>query len=56
MMIRYITQFILDEEGATMLEYGLMVVLIAVACIAAVGVFGGSVSDLFGTANDTLGP
>ena len=35
------------EEGATMLEYGLMITLIAVAAITAVTLFGLAVSRLF---------
>ena len=37
-----------DEEGATMVEYGLMVALIAVACIAIVTTLGGSLATKFG--------
>jgi pilus assembly protein Flp/PilA len=36
-----------DEEGATAVEYGLMVSLIAVAIIAAVTLIGGNLSALF---------
>ena len=32
--------FFQDEEGATMVEYGLMVALIAVVCITAVALIG----------------
>jgi len=35
------------EEGATMVEYGLMVALIAVVCLIAVGTLGESISDVF---------
>ena len=35
------------EEGATMVEYGLMVALIAVVCVVAVTALGGSLSTLF---------
>ncbi|UUZ59717.1 Flp family type IVb pilin [Nocardioides sp. B-3] len=36
-----------DEEGATAVEYGLMVALIAVAIIAAVTLLGGNLTTLF---------
>lgn len=36
-----------DEEGATMVEYGLMVALIAVVSIGAVTALGGSLNTLF---------
>jgi pilus assembly protein Flp/PilA len=35
------------EEGATMVEYGLMVALIAVVCLAAVTLLGTSVKGVF---------
>jgi pilus assembly protein Flp/PilA len=35
------------DEGATMIEYGLMVALIALVAVAAVGLFGASVNGLF---------
>jgi Flp pilus assembly pilin Flp len=35
------------EEGATMLEYGLMISLIALAAVTAVTLFGMAVSRLF---------
>jgi pilus assembly protein Flp/PilA len=35
------------EEGATMVEYGLMVALIAVVCIAAVTLLGSSIQAVF---------
>ncbi len=36
-----------DEEGATMVEYGLMVALIAVVAVAAVQALGTGVSSTF---------
>lgn len=35
------------KEGASMVEYGLLVALIAVACTAAIVSFGGSMSSAF---------
>ena len=35
------------EEGATMVEYGLMVALIAVVCLVAVGLLGDNVAGIF---------
>jgi pilus assembly protein Flp/PilA len=40
-------RFVREEEGATMVEYGLMVALIAVVCIVAIGALGGELRDLF---------
>ncbi len=47
-------QFARDEDGATMVEYGLMVALIAVVCIAAVTLLGTSLSGLFGGINNNV--
>lgn len=38
-----------DDRGATAVEYGLMVGLIAVVIITVVGVLGGKISGLFST-------
>jgi pilus assembly protein Flp/PilA len=40
-------RFLTREEGATMVEYGLMVALIAVVAVAAVGALGTSVTSVF---------
>jgi len=42
-----IKSFIAREEGATMVEYGLMVALIAIACIGAVALVGTNLKGLF---------
>lgn len=36
-----------DEEGATMVEYALMLALIAVVCILVITALGGKVHDTF---------
>ena len=41
--------FVRGEEGATMVEYGLMVALIAVVCIVAVAALGTKTSSMFPT-------
>jgi pilus assembly protein Flp/PilA len=46
--------FVKGEEGATMVEYGLMLALIAVVCIVAVGLVGTSASGIFNTVATTL--
>lgn len=40
-------QLFKDEEGATMVEYALMLALIAVVCIVAVTLIGNSAKDKF---------
>jgi len=47
-------RFVGEEDGATMVEYGLMVALIAVVCIAAVTLVGSSLSSLFGRVNTNI--
>jgi pilus assembly protein Flp/PilA len=42
-----VKKFVKGEEGATMVEYGLMVALIAVVCIAAVTAIGTSLNGKF---------
>jgi pilus assembly protein Flp/PilA len=44
-----------EEKGATAVEYGLMVGLIAVVIIAAVVVLGDNLKDLFTSIGDELG-
>ena len=44
-----------SEKGATAVEYGLMVALIAVAIIATVGALGGQLNTLFGEIVTGLG-
>jgi pilus assembly protein Flp/PilA len=47
-MLRTLGSMIRDEEGATMVEYGLLVALIALAALTAVAALGGNLSTLFG--------
>jgi pilus assembly protein Flp/PilA len=47
--------FFKDEEGATAVEYGLMVALIAVVIITAVTVLGTNVSTKFNEAATAVG-
>jgi pilus assembly protein Flp/PilA len=52
-MIHAIERFALDESGATLVEYGLLLALVALAAVVAMGTLGGQVSNLFtNTAND----
>ncbi len=44
-----------DEEGASLVEYVLLVALIAVVCIAAVTLLGQSASKKFGEVGTTIG-
>jgi pilus assembly protein Flp/PilA len=46
-LIARVKSFVAQEEGATMVEYGLVVALIAITCIGAVALMGDSLSFLF---------
>lgn len=46
-MTKFITRFVKDESGATAIEYGLIVALIAVAIIGAVSLIGDKLGAAF---------
>jgi pilus assembly protein Flp/PilA len=43
-----------NDEGATMVEYGIMVALIAAVCIVLVAALGGKVSTAFSSVNANI--
>ena len=51
---KLIKRFIQEEEGATAVEYAVMLVLIIVVCIAAITFVGKSASNAFNTVATTL--
>lgn len=51
-MLKQMMTFVRDEEGASAVEYGLIIGLIAVALIVVLGLLQGGLSDLFGKAAD----
>jgi pilus assembly protein Flp/PilA len=48
-MITTLKTMIRDEEGATMVEYGLLVALIALVAIVGITLLGGNLNSLFNT-------
>lgn len=46
--------FLLDEDGATAIEYALIVGLVAVVIIVALSALGESVAELFGTLGEKI--
>ena len=46
--------FLQDESGATMIEYGLIAALVSVAAIAALGLLGSSLVDIFTNVKNEL--
>ncbi len=53
-MVNMLKKMWKDEEGATMVEYALMVALIAVVCILAVTTLGGTIKGKFEGINTAL--
>lgn len=43
-----------DDQGATMVEYGIMVALIAAICITVITTLGQNVSNAFSTVNTSI--
>ena len=48
------SKFVREEEDASLAEYGLLLALIAVVCIAAVTTLGTSVKTIFNTISSTI--
>ena len=46
--------FLKDEEGAALIEYGMLALLIAVLCIVAIKTIGSKVSNGFNSVNSAL--
>ena len=53
-MSKLLSRFVADEAGATAIEYGLIVALIAVVIIAAVTTLGTKLNATFTTINGNL--
>ncbi|HZZ65573.1 MAG TPA: Flp family type IVb pilin [Candidatus Baltobacteraceae bacterium] len=53
-MFNTLVNVLRDEEGATMVEYGIMVALIAAICIGVITTLGQKVSNAFSTVNASL--
>ncbi len=47
-MFTMLSEFIRDESGATVIEYGFIAAFISIAAIVAMGAAGASVSDAYG--------
>jgi len=53
-MLNFLKKLFFDEEGATMTEYIILVVLIAIAAIGVVRIFGERIVALFQSSTDQL--
>lgn len=54
-MVKMVERVRSGEEGATAVEYGIMVALIAVVIIAAVAMLGTNLSEMFGETAECIG-
>jgi len=46
-MKKLVTRFIRDEEGATAVEYGVLIALIIAVCIVVIGYLGNKINNAF---------
>ena len=53
-LTKVVSRFVRDQRGATMLEYGLLVGLVAIAAIIAVTAMGSALSSMFSNAASEL--
>jgi pilus assembly protein Flp/PilA len=53
-MRNLVQRFVKNEEGAALIEYGMLVGLIAVVCVLAVGTLGQTILGYFTTINADL--
>ena len=53
-MIKFINRFVRDEEGATAVEYGLLVAVISIVIVGAAIFVGEALQDVFQTVADCL--
>ncbi len=53
-MLNQVMNFLVDEEGATAIEYGLLAALIAAVIIVVVGQIGQKLNTAFTSVNDNL--
>ena len=53
-LFRHLHTFLKDEDGASAVEYGLIIGLIAVALIVVLGLLGGGLEGLFDSVVDEL--
>jgi pilus assembly protein Flp/PilA len=53
-MSKFVTQFLKDESGATAIEYGLIVALIAVVIVGAITTIGTGMGEKFQEVSDKV--
>ena len=53
-MLNLMKRFVREEQGATMVEYGLMVALIAIVCILVIAALGTNLGEKFDEVNTAV--
>ena len=53
-MFKNMLAMLRNDDGATMVEYGIMVALIAAVCIVLISTLGGKVSTAFSSVNNNI--
>lgn len=53
-MLKNMFEMLRNDDGATMVEYGIMVALIAAVCITLIYTLGGKVSTAFESVNNNI--
>lgn len=56
MLKKFMNRFVAEQEGATMVEYAIMVALIAIVSILIITALGGKVASTFDKAQSQVGP
>jgi Flp pilus assembly pilin Flp len=51
---KYTRAFLLEQDGAALIEYGMLVLMVALLCIIAVRTIGSKVANGFNSANSLL--
>ena len=54
-MLQFIQRLLRDESGQGMVEYGLILALVAVVVIVALTAMGGQISEIFDSVVESLG-
>jgi len=53
-VINLFNRFVREEEGQDLIEYGLLIGIITIACIVSIGLIGPKVGSYFSNLNATL--
>ena len=54
-LLKSIKNLMTDEEGATAVEYGVLIALVIAACVTIIGTLGGKIEGAFTTVDTKLG-